>query len=257
LTFTESEQQLLYSHPTISAQVYCALQIGYFKAKQMFFGFAWHEVKEDVVFIFNSYFSIQRIKKTPINKHEYYIQCVEIAKYYGYQHWSNKLVPIINQFLTLLINRDVSISFIVIELMAFFKKEKIIRPGYTTFQNLISQALSVERKRLIALIKQGLSDENKIQLQQLLIKDNTLSDLAALKQDAKNFKPNMMKTELKKFSKLKPFYVMAKGLLPVFGLSQQNIQYYASLANYYSIHELRETCLNGFVDLLFKINNKF
>lgn len=39
LSFTNSEQQFMFSRSVLSAKVYCALQIGYFKAKQLFFRF--------------------------------------------------------------------------------------------------------------------------------------------------------------------------------------------------------------------------
>lgn len=242
-TFTEPEQQLFFSRPTRAAQVYCALQIGYFKAKQLFFQFDGCEVEIDVDFIVSSYFSPQVIEEIIISKHEHYTQCVKIAKLFGYQRWAKLHNKKVSDHLTLLIKRDITTPFIVIELLAFLKKEKIIRPGYTTFQNLISNALTSERKRLIALIKHGLSKEAKDEMQKLLLKEDTLSGLAALKQDAKNFKTQMMINERNKLLKLKPFYVIAKSLLPALALSQKNIQYYASLADYYSIRELREKLL--------------
>lgn len=134
-------------------------------------------------------------------------------------------------------------------MIAFLKKRKIIRPGYTTLQNIISNSLSIERQRIISILKHNISEENKSVLFKLLIKDDTLSDLAALKQDAKNFKTHMMIAEREKLLKLKPFYMMAKILLPSLKLSQQNIQHYASLADYYSINELREKLLPELTEL--------
>jgi hypothetical protein len=44
--FTEPELALVLNRPTLHAQVYCALQIGYFKAKQAFFIFSWEQTKK-------------------------------------------------------------------------------------------------------------------------------------------------------------------------------------------------------------------
>jgi hypothetical protein len=52
-------------------------------------------------------------------------------------------------------------------------------------QSLISETLSNERKRLGVLLTEMLDDSAKTALQQLLVRDDTLSGLAALKQDAK------------------------------------------------------------------------
>ena len=64
-------------------------------------------------------------------------------------------------------------------------------------------------------------------------------ELAALKQEAKDFKYRVMQTERDKMDILKPLYQFAKHLLPTLSISQQNIHYYASLAHYYTVYELR------------------
>ena len=45
LALSEAELTLASSRPSLHAQVYCVLQIGYFKAKHAFFRFEWSEVE--------------------------------------------------------------------------------------------------------------------------------------------------------------------------------------------------------------------
>ena len=47
LALSEAELALAVSRPDLHAQVYCVLQIGYFKAKHAFFRFDWSEVEDD------------------------------------------------------------------------------------------------------------------------------------------------------------------------------------------------------------------
>src|SRR3954463_342956 len=61
-----------------------------------------------------------------------------------------------------------------------------------------------------------------------------LSELAALKQDAKHFGYRMMAMERQKRATLAPLHRVAKALLPRLDISQQNVAYYASLAHYYT-----------------------
>jgi len=49
----------------------------------------------------------------------------------------------------------------------------------------------------------------------------------------------MMVAELQKRATLAPLYVLAKGLLPSLDISHLNIAYYASLANFYTVYDLR------------------
>jgi hypothetical protein len=86
------------------------------------------------------------------------------------------------------------------------QKEKIIRPGYTTLQTIISNVLSRERKRLGNLLSELLDKGSKDRLNALLIRESTLSELAALKQDAKDFKYRMMALEREKQETLYPIY---------------------------------------------------
>ena len=114
-----------------------------------------------------------------------------------------------------------------------------MRPGYSRMQDIVSQALSTERYRLSNLIHELLSEADKLILKKLLQEEATLSELADLKRDAKDFKARMMDAERDKLLKIKPLYQKAKLILPMLKLSQANIQHYASLVDYYDVYELR------------------
>lgn len=99
--------------------------------------------------------------------------------------------------------------------------------------------LTAERKRLSQFIYYLLDEGTKSILQSLLFKDGALSKLAVLKQDAKDFKYRMMSDERQKLATITPLYQVAKVLLSQLKLSKQNIDYYASLIDYYTIYNLR------------------
>ena len=242
LHLTFEEQALAHSRSGISIKVYFAIQIGYFKAKHMFFLFNWDEVQEDIDFVMQQYFPGEIFDPTPVTKHQHYAQCHAIASHFVYQQWSKELDSLLYEQVNQILRRDISPQFIVIELLGFLKEKKIIRPGYTTLQTIISNALTTERNRLAAILRESLTEQNKSSLQELLSKEKceTLSDLADLKQDAKNFKPRMMAAEREKLHLIKPLYLLANSLLPKLNLSHKNVQYYASLVDYYTIHDLRK-----------------
>lgn len=133
-------------------------------------------------------------------------------------------------------------QFIVIELLSLLQKKKILRPGYTTLQTIVSKILNAERNRLDAILRESLTEHDKSNLHQLLLEkeEETLSGLADLKQDTKDFKPRMISAERDKLLSIKSLYQLAKSVLPKLNLSQQNIHYYASLVNYYDVYELRK-----------------
>jgi hypothetical protein len=51
LALSENELMFATSRSGLHAQVYCILQIGYFKAKHSFFRFDWNEVEDDCTFV--------------------------------------------------------------------------------------------------------------------------------------------------------------------------------------------------------------
>jgi TnpA family transposase len=242
-TLTDKELQLALSCSHLSAQIHCILQMGYFKAVKIFYRLSWKEVeREDYLFIRQQYFLHQPIpiEENTISSYEYYRQSRIISKLFGYSLWNKSHEPLLYKQAEKSLLRDTNPQFITMELLSYLQNQKIIRPGYTTLQTIISTAINMERKRLALVIENNLTDPDKQLLQSLLIEEGTLSRLAAIKQDAKDFKWQMMREERDKVLVLKPVYQMIKRLIPYLKLSQQNMHYYASLINYYSIHELRE-----------------
>ena len=237
---TDAERSLALGRKSVLAQVYCLLQIGYFKAKQAFFQFSLDDVQhEDVNFLLQRYFPGQTLVNTPLHASEYYVQRNKIAKLFGYRMCSDDDLPALRAKAALLARTDVTPTFLLAELMVFLIGQRIVRPGYTTLQDLITNALSVERERLEKLVEVDLTDTARKALRQLLERDDALSELAALKQDAKSFRYRQMGLERQKRLTLAPLYAIAKALLPSLDISQLNIAYYASLANFYTIYDLR------------------
>jgi TnpA family transposase len=239
LALSEAELEFATGRPDINAQIYCILQIGYFNAKHAFFRFEWNEVEDDFTFVLSRYFYGAVFDRKQITKHEHYIQREQIAGLFGYQLWTTDLLPLLKQQATQIVRWDVAPGFVAAEMIVWLNEHKIIRPGYSTLQKLISKTLAVERRRLGDLLSEAMDDEVKVALAQLLVRDDTLSQLAAIKQDAKNFGWRQMAHEREKRALLEPLYLIAKELLPRLGISQQNLLYYASLANFYTVHDLR------------------
>src|SRR5271155_695595 len=239
LSLSGPELALASSRPGLHAQVWCALQIGYFKAKQAFFRFSWDDAPEDYTFVLTRYFKDQPFHRQAITKHEHYAQRTMIAALFGYRLWSGDFLTQLAQQAAQIVRRDVTAGFIVAELIAWLNERKIVRPGHTTLQTLISEALSAERGRLGGLLADMVDESARQALSQLLARDDTLSALAALKQDAKNFKWRQMANEREKRARLEPLYLIARTLLPRLAISQRNLHHYASLANFYTVYDLR------------------
>ncbi len=240
LLLTEAEQKLAFSQGSLSSQLYCALQIGYFKTKHIFFNFSWDEIpEEDIHFLRFHYFENKSFSLIKLTPYEQFTQRKQISALLGYQLWLDKEKDKALSYAANAAKRNINPSYILMNLLQFFKERKLIRPKYTTLQDIISKAINIERNRLNQLIRRAMIPEVSALLNQLLVRENILSELAVLKQDAKNFNYTMLIAERKKLEMIRPIYQLAKSLIPRFNISQQNLYYYASLIHYYSIAKLK------------------
>ena len=65
---TEAERSLALQRRGLLKQVYCLLQMGYFKAKQAFFQFTLDDVpSEDIAFLLQRYFPGQTLTVSPLS----------------------------------------------------------------------------------------------------------------------------------------------------------------------------------------------
>lgn len=223
---TDAQRTFALRRSGLEAQICCLLQIGYFKAKQAFFRFSLKDAPpEDIAFLLQRYFPGRTLVARRLSDNEYYAPRKEIAALFGYRLRSDADLPTLLEKATLLARTDVTPSFLLTELMAFLIGQRIVRPGYTTLQIIISDALAAERERLEQLVEVAVDAAAQAALQKLLVREDTLSELAAIKQDAKHFRYRMMVKERQKRATLAPLYSLAKALLPKFGISQLNIAY--------------------------------
>ena len=237
---TQEERAIASKHAGFTERLACMLQIGYFKAKQSFFQFRLTDIPaEDIQFLMGRYFPGQFFRPKSIQRNAFLRQRREILRLFGYRSWSDTFLPQIGSRAAQLTMRDVTPAFILAELIALLRQEKIVRPAYNTLQAVISDALTAERQRLSAAVEKALDRNAKAALKQLLVRDQALSKLAEVKQDAKNFGYRMMTLEREKRAAIAPLFQVAKDAVPRLEVSQQNVGYYASLANYYTIYDLR------------------
>src|ERR1019366_3018796 len=83
LSLSEPELALACSRPGLHTRVYCALQIGYFKAKHAFFRFSWDDAQDDCTFVLSRYFNDHTFEPHAITKHEHFAQRAMIAELFA------------------------------------------------------------------------------------------------------------------------------------------------------------------------------
>ena len=245
----KAEQEILVSKISTASKVDAIIRLGYFKQKRQFFQFILHEVMDDVHHIIERYFPYTTLDKYTIGKDAKLKNQQWVLRMMGYKLFNNtEHTPALLKKAEKLCHLSVNPTFLFQELLTEVEQKKITRPGYSTFQKIISNALTTEQKRIGQIFKDHLSAEEQSQISNPLKQEENFYAITLLKQQPKNFKPTAVRQEIEYYERYQPLYQVAKRLLPILEISKNGVSYYASLVEHYTVWSLTsinqdQTCL--------------
>ena len=235
------EKQTLDELRIPAAKICFILQLGYFKSKRQFFVFDLSAVAEDAAHIQRRYFpEVAVLSDLAISKPTRLAQQTQILKLLGYQvcsqEWKRKLQEKSGQIFTVYTKP----IYIFKELLNFLEYHRVVLPGYSFLQEVISRAMANERDRLAKTVLKGIPEEQRLQLDNLLTAEDSLYQLTLLKHEPKDFSHHEVQLEVGRREALTDLYQLATNFLPGLHISAENIKYYAELIDYYTIQKLRQ-----------------
>ena len=215
------------------------LQLGYCRAVGYFFLFSFQKVKADVDFIMQLYFSEEVFPKKQVSKNHHYHNRHLVMNRFGLKEADACFQSQLFKEAKTLAKRHSLSRFVLEGLLSYCQLHNVVRPAYSSLQDIVSSALQTERKRLINKLYTDTDKELRGQLDKLLANDALFYNLSLLKKDQKDFSTTEIKKSVAKQQLIMGIYQQSKMLMPKLGLSEQNIIYYANLAEFYSIPKLR------------------
>jgi TnpA family transposase len=225
------------------------LQLGYFKAKNQFFQYRHKDVQEDINYILNLYFDNTQIGRFSISREIKRKNQSRILNFLGYSYFKKTVHGelLLAEARNL---RRVSVNpvFIFQALIEIIYKKKITTPGYTTLQDIVSKALSLEQQRVKRILERQLSPDERNDLLQLIQSKDNFYAVTSLKKMPKNFKPKAIYKEIKHYQSYLYLYQIARRILPLIKISNTSIAYFADLVDHYTVRALDrqnedQTCL--------------
>ncbi|MBI1766913.1 MAG: Tn3 family transposase, partial [Bacteroidetes bacterium] len=234
-----AEKKELSSFRLLRAKVYFILQLGYFKAKKMFFNFSFKNIEDDIQFILQHHFpgayhiEGERISGTPrLNQQK---RILKLLNYKLCSKTDRKDLLEKAKYLATIYTKPV---YIFKELFNDLESRRVAFPAYSFFQVIIGSALSYEESRLEKIVKEQVSQENKETLDKLLTAETSMYELTLLKKEPRDFSYSEIAREVQKRESMKSLYEYSISFLPTLGISNENVKYYASLVDYYSMFRL-------------------
>jgi hypothetical protein len=235
-----TEKRELKNLRTTQARLYFILQMGYFKAKKMFFPFESQEMEDDIRYIAQKYLPQEEdYDKLEMPRSTRMVLQEHILRLCNYRHCTQQVRDSLQERAHYLAAICAKPIYIFRELLNYLEEQRIIVPGYSIMQAIVSRAISGERERLETAVMKSVPEGTREALEKLLSAEESLYEITLLKKEPRDFSFNEITNEVRKGKSLKEIYAVAKDFLPSLGISNENIKYYASLVGYYTVFKLK------------------
>ena len=217
-------------------KAYFILLLGYFRYKPIYAEFNLTDIKADLDFILDTHFSARKLPRkalSTLQKSRLYRQICQLTGYQSYD------VSCQAKHAVKTTSICVDPRYVLDECIDYLAVNTIVVPKYTTIQDVVSKALSTEKLRTVTFIRHKLSTSLKGQINHFISPNESVSVLTSLKTLPKDFTHKELNKEIDTFNTLKQIYPEVTKLLSDLSLSEKNIEYYASLVDFYTITKLR------------------
>ena len=224
---------------SIGDKINYILQLGYYRVSSNFFLFGFKNVKEDVLYLLKKYFPSEPFPKKQSSKHRHYHNRYQLYQKFGLKEADDSTFKRLLAEGKRIATIHALPKFILTSLLSFCHQQHIVRPAYYKLQDVVSEALKAEQNRLNNILYVDTDKVLRAQLDRLLENDELLYNLTLLKKDQKDFSTTEIRRTVQKQQLIIDVFLRSKDLVKRLGISEQNIIYYASLAEFYTIQKLR------------------
>ena len=234
------ERQIIDAARTITAGVHLVLQLGYFKAKAQFFVVSLDHVRPDIDHILKRYFPGRQMAEVGVlSKPTRLAQQRIILGLLDYRLCGSEGRHALAAFAQRAAMLSTQPKFILREVLEHLASQRIVAPGYTSLQDLVSQAVTDERRRVTRMLDAALPANLQQSLNTLLQADDKIHLINVLKHEASDFSNKELRQEVSRRKQLAPLHTFAQKFLMDAALSPESIKYYAGLVQFYTIYKLR------------------
>ncbi len=234
------EQETVDAARTITAGVHLMLQLGYFKARAQFFVVSLDYARPDMDHILTRYYPGRSMAEVgSLSKPTRLAQQRIVLALLNYRLCGGAEKQALVAFAQRAAMLSTQPKFILREVLEHLSNQRTVAPGYTFLQDLVSQAVTDERKRVTRMLDAALPAKLQQSLDALLQADDKIHLISVLKHEAKDFSNKELRQEVDRRKQLTPLHAFAQTFLMDATLSSESIKYYASLVQFYTVYKLR------------------
>ena len=138
---------------SIKSRIYSILQLGYFKARHLFFVFGFSAVAADMQYIQARYFPefhLTEFEPTKVTRLKHQRIILDLYNYRTCDDAERQILIGKAQQAVRICGKPI---YIFRELMHYLEVQRIVAPGYSFMQDVVGQAIASEHERLMAVVK--------------------------------------------------------------------------------------------------------
>lgn len=235
----EKEQRACDTYKTYEAKLYFVLLLGYFRRKPLMLEALPRQFRSDLTFIAGKYFNgktVPRKNMSALVKSRIYAKVIQVC---GFSKFSTIERQNATKFATQIASYSAEPRYILDELIAYFSHHKISLPAYSSLQLLIGTVLKTQNVKSTVALRSVLSSSLSAKLNKILTSEESTTLLSSIKKLPRDFTNKEMSKEIEVFNFIQEIYPEIVKAMELLALSKSNIEYYASLIDYYSVAKIK------------------
>lgn len=235
----EEDKAYLGSFNDVPKKIDYILQVSFFRITQFFYKFTFQGIRQDTWYVIKTFFPAEKFPKKQVSKRYQYDNRNAILKKYNMSIYSSQNKAKAARYAKELTKQHATPKYVFDSLLEYFHQHKIVRPSYTTLQEMVSDALNDEKTRLSNKIYTLMDKPLRESLANFLEKDELFYQLTTVKKDQKDFSTGEINASIKNHLFLSSLYQRSIEIIKELDISEQNIMHYADLAVYHTVYGLR------------------
>lgn len=237
-SLNDMEQETFHTLNDRHSSIYFVLLLGYFKVKPVVINFTFSGIKDDFNYVATEFYPDIKFKPRNLSLSQKTRLYRRIFKLENYSYFSNEIRLRMQQEASAIFTISIESRYIFDECIDYLARNKIAIPKYSILLRAIGVAINSGKKRVSLLIQNNLSD-SLLSFPGALFENNAKPKLKEIRQTAKDFTPREINKELKIFNYLESHINDINKLVKTLKLSIKNIEYYASMVDYYTVTKLQ------------------
>ena len=193
----EEDKAYLGSFNDVPKKIDYILQVNFFRITQFFYKFTFQGVRQDTWYVIKTFFPTEKFPKKQVSKRYHYDNRSAILKKYNMSIYSSQNKAKAARYAKELTKQHAAPKYVFDSLLEYFHQHKIVRPSYTTLQEMVSDALNDEKARLSNKIYTLMDKPLRDSLANFLEKDELFYQLTTVKKDQKDFSTSEINASIK------------------------------------------------------------